>query len=323
MEKRIYKNIIFILVTVLLTVVLLTVAGNILAPTDNDTALARDQVQYFHSLPKNSIDVFSFGSSYNWRGMDAKYLSDRYGISAYNYGCNWQHINTTWQFFYDALKTQSPQMVLIETKNVDDMLIAQAMDGEIYYSRPVADFSIHTLKYLHQCFGSLKNAINYATFFFPVLEFHGTWESVTEKNFIREKSDYDFSTSNGSLMLEEANPMDREFRTGPFEQKRIPSQALEILEDIASECSERGIRLVFYTVPNYAGFHYSDELTEFAQSHGCQYINLYYHQQEMNLDGNTDFNDPAHLNASGARKVSECLYQLAIKECFQSSAGES
>lgn len=46
-------------------------------------------------MPENTIEVIGYGSSRMWRGLAPIEMYEAYGIGAYNYGCNWQHINTT------------------------------------------------------------------------------------------------------------------------------------------------------------------------------------------------------------------------------------
>ena len=46
-----------------LTLILIIVLGSVLAPTDNDTAIAAATIDTFHKLPENSVDLISFGSS--------------------------------------------------------------------------------------------------------------------------------------------------------------------------------------------------------------------------------------------------------------------
>ena len=72
-----------------------------------------------------------YGSSRAWKGCDTTVMADEYGLSAYNYGCNWQAINTTALFLQDSLLTQTPKVVCIETGLVDDIEKNTGMDGQI------------------------------------------------------------------------------------------------------------------------------------------------------------------------------------------------
>ena len=88
------------LAAILLCVVLIFVGvlalGHLTRPLGDDVAIAN--VENFHKLPENSIDVIVYGSSHAWRNVNADEMYDKYGIGAYNYAANWQHLDTTWLF---------------------------------------------------------------------------------------------------------------------------------------------------------------------------------------------------------------------------------
>ena len=85
--------------------------GHLVRPTDTDDEIKA--IKTFHSMPENSIEVIAYGSSHAWKGLETMEMYREYGIGAYNYGCNWQHINTTSLFIHDSLRTQSPKVLLI------------------------------------------------------------------------------------------------------------------------------------------------------------------------------------------------------------------
>ena len=97
------------LAAILLCVVLIFVGvlalGHLTRPLGDDVAIAN--VENFHKLPENSIDVIVYGSSHAWRNVNADEMYDKYGIGAYNYAANWQHLDTTWQPFSCRAATMS------------------------------------------------------------------------------------------------------------------------------------------------------------------------------------------------------------------------
>ena len=123
------KRIVGVIVTVVLIAYGVNKLGYLLRPVNTDIAIST--IDTFHDMPENSFEVIGYGSSHMWRGMSAMELYNKYGIGAYNYGCNWQNINTTQLFLEDSLKTQSPKVALIETFNVDSLKHDTNIDGEI------------------------------------------------------------------------------------------------------------------------------------------------------------------------------------------------
>lgn len=307
MKKKTLKNILFLFLCLALTAVLCIAAGAVLAPTDNDTAIARAQIRTFHSLPEDSLRVMSFGSSHNWRGMNASYFTEK-GVPAYNYGCNWQHINTSQQFFHDALKSQHPEVVFVETYNINNLLLDMDMEGEIYYTRNLRP-DLRRIEYLHQCFGSYFKLGRYLSYLFPIIIFHENWETISADNFRTNPGDYDFAKTDGALMLDEANALPYDWQRDGYEQYALEKKPRKILDDFVQICREENIRLIFYTAPSYGPFYYSEALAGYAEASGVEYLDLYALGDDAGIDYTTDFYDPDHLNTSGATKVAAYLYR--------------
>ena len=126
------------LAAILLCAVLIFVGvlalGHLTRPLGDDVAIAN--VENFHKLPENSIDVIVYGSSHAWRNVNVDEMYDKYGIGAYNYAANWQHLDTTWLFVHNSLATQTPKVALIEGMHINSNEFDTDMDGEIYYTTP-------------------------------------------------------------------------------------------------------------------------------------------------------------------------------------------
>ena len=109
MIKRIIKKsgIGKILLFAVLVLAMATAAEPVLRPSS--VRSCTNAVSAFRKLPENSIDVIAFGSSRVWRGINTPILCDEFGFSAYNFGTNWQKLNTTELYVEEALKTQLQQ----------------------------------------------------------------------------------------------------------------------------------------------------------------------------------------------------------------------
>ena len=76
------------LITICITIAMLSYCGHLLDPDESETAM--DAIKAFHMLDENSLEVIVYGSSHAWRGCDSMEMYRKYGLAAYNYGCNWQ-----------------------------------------------------------------------------------------------------------------------------------------------------------------------------------------------------------------------------------------
>ena len=68
----------------------------------------------FYRLPENSVDVLFCGSSHVVFGMDANIISEMAGLNAYSIALIGQHLDYTCEYLEEALKTQSPRIVVVD-----------------------------------------------------------------------------------------------------------------------------------------------------------------------------------------------------------------
>ena len=271
--------------------------------TPPSVAVCMNYVEAFHKLPSNSAEVMIYGSSHAWHGCDTRELYRKYGIAAYNYGCNWQNINTTALFLEDSFRTQSPKVVLIETVLSADVLHDVDFNGEIAYTRAIPMFK-GKWEYLRQCFGNrLERYLSYA---FPIVSFHENW-SAEKPSEVYPLEDHQAILSRGGFPP--SNKVEPivipDYRN--FQSMQYTPQALEWLDKIVAMCKEHNAEIVFFTVPYLWEHPYIQAMEEYAAANGYPYLNLFDHLDETGIDGQTDFMDAGHLNTSGGQKMADYL----------------
>lgn len=280
--------------------------GHIVRPLDTDGAYS--QIESFHSLPENSLEVILYGSSHTYRGVSAMELYESYGIGAYNYGWNWQKINTITLFLKDSLLTQKPKVVLVDTYTCNEVLKDVDIGPEIYYSRYIHDKTAQR-EYMEQCFG--KDINRYLSYYVPLIPFHDNWNSITRSSFLPLRSNTAHLSTMGFSATDQV-----EACTIPdpakFSQKELSSDAIAELDKIVTICRERDIEPVFFTVPHAHEYPYGKAMEEFCRSRGCVYLNLFDYLDDMGFDETTDFSDYSHLNTSGATKVAAFLGDFLV-----------
>lgn len=275
--------------------------GHLVRPTDTDDEIKA--IKTFHSLPENSVEVIAYGSSHAWKGLEVMEMYREYGIGAYNYGCNWQRINTTSLFIHDSLNTQLPKAILIETFRVAEILEDTDIIGEVFYTREIQNSEAKEL-YLKQCF--LGKQERYLSYYVPLFAFHENWSKLKLDSFKINCAGEDYLSTMGFDESDEIVPVQLE-KNEAFEQKRISDKAEEILDGIVELCNANGIKIIFYTVPYEGNYKYSDYMRAYAEENSCVYINFFEKIDEIGLDSDTDFQDRGHLNTSGARKIANYL----------------
>ena len=308
MKNNLRINIIGSLVVMIITFLMVQYMGHLLDPKWTESAM--DAIRAFHLLEENSVDVIIYGSSHALKGCEVMEMYKNYDIAAYNYGNNWQKLNTTLLFLQDSLKTQTPKVVCIETRFAGTVLEDTDLTGEIYYTRPIKNFE-GKKAYLKKCFGT--DLVRYFEYYVPLTMFHENWNVVEEENFNRPNPQL-YLRSMGYRGTTKVRPVTLgDYKQ--FEQKSLPDKSKEILDQMVQCCNEKGIKIIFYTVPYEGTYKYIDSMTHYAMENGCEYINLFAHIEELGMDSGTDFRDIDHLNDSGSKKVANFLGKY-IKEHY-------
>ena len=275
--------------------------GWVFRPLNTSEAVA--SIKAFHSVKKDTVDVLILGSSHAWKNVDTTEMYKEYGIAAYNYGCNWQHINTTQLFLEDALRTQKPKVVCIETYGACEVWADKDMDGEVYYTHEIP-FSSAKLKYLKQCF--VKNLERWGSYIFPIIMFHDNRNDIGKNSFKKSSIDK-WLESAGFSGNDKVKEMETQEYVKP-DQFPLSTQGQAVLDEMVERCKANDIEIVFFTCPYFSNsYPYNDAMAEYAYENDCVYLDLFADYKNTGISTLTDFSDPGHLNSNGAKKVAHYL----------------
>lgn len=306
MKQRLQKMI-GVIVTMCLIAIFVTVPGHLLRPIDCDICV--DAIETFHKVPEDSLDVIGFGSSHMWRSLNAMEMYENYGIEAYNYGCNWQHLNTTLLFMQDAFRTQSPKVVLVECFRVNELLINVDLEGEIYYTSKLPATE-ERQEYLKQCFGN--DIERYLSYYLPIYGFHDNWSNIGRPSFMESSSTYDFTKTRGYVDTIGQVPITLG-DASTFVQNPLSGEAVALLDKMVALCEENGAKLIFYVTPYQGEWGYRDAMKTYAKEKECVFFDFFELAGEVGIDANTDFEDPGHTNTTGANKITNYLSKYIVE----------
>lgn len=278
--------------------------NSILTPIDE--VRAYQQINTFHHLPKNSVEVIVYGSSHAYRSVVPMQMYRDYGIAAYNYGMSTQRINTTTLFVKDSLLTQKPKLAIIETYFINNTRHDIDMTLDIAYTRYL-NVKGPVLKYLRKCFGNSLE--QYLSYFLPICAFHENWNTLTEDHFDHSRLESLFLKTMG--FKESTETTEVTLYTKPKKESRLREGSVKAMDEIVEACAESGTEVLFLTVPysKEDGFPYGEALKKYASEHGCAYLNLFEYIDDLGLDTSVDFSDAGHLNNNGAAKLTSFLSQ--------------
>lgn len=299
------RSIAFIICTICAVILINYILEHPFRPINTDTTV--NSVRSFDAFPEDSFDVVVYGSSHAWCGIDMGMLDEKYGIPGYNYGCAWQHVNTTKLFLQDSLRYHTPKVVILETDMLTSPLADTDMCGEIYYSKGVGAGK-EKWDYLRQCFGNKPS--RYIGYFLPTVVFHDNWKELTAESFMENSNDHDFVKSRGYLGSSSIEPVTvGNYRD--FSQEPMPEDTLQILDQMVEICRQRGITVILCTMPfgDSYEYPYGEAVKAYAEQNNLCYINYCEKVDELNIDCDNDFRNAEHLNDYGAEKVTNDMGQ--------------
>lgn len=265
-----------------------------------------------YSLQKrNSIDVLFLGASQMFCTIDAGTLSDKYGISSYDFGASSQHLSITPFYFDTALRTQTPKLVMVEvctifSKNSDlnNPTLAQSFNP--------MDASIDKFMTINRVLnGDIFTAFKYTVT--PLFLYHDRWKSMNEDDigFVINPQKYIDNESRGFFLRDHVEEHSIAFFNGDKTLKSIPVESQEALLYIAEQCKEKNIKLVLFKAP-VSNWTKGESLSvqQFSDKNNLEYIDLNENLKEIGINEKTDFYNFEHLNASGAKKTTEYLAKI-------------
>ena len=274
-------------------------------------------VNGYQQLEQNSVDVLFLGSSQMFRSIDSVSLYKKYGISAYNYGASGQSLSITPYYFSEALKTQSPKLVMVEVGCIF-FRNSELTSKEIAWNYAPTPLTKEKISSLEQTLGSKPKAYEHA--FLPLLVYHDRWRTLGESNedvtsydidYVFHPGKYNGLYPRGFVGLDITNEQDFDYQNSDTALKDIPEESKNAIDRIAEECRERNIRLLFFKSPAPIWTRgESETVKQFMGERDFTFIDLNEYVGVISLDDDSDFSDETHLNTSGAEKVTDYLAQI-------------
>lgn len=277
----------------------------------------------FYKQDKNSAQMIILGSSHTTMGFSPIECYKQTGITSFNLSTAKQPIEVSYFLLKEALKTQSPEVVIYEVSGlyykVSEINIAKyrySMDSmplslnKIWmadsYARYNGDFELF----------SIGEALC------PIYYYHDRWKEINEEEFdyvgspvtylkgqvIRSyitEIDFDMDAFDKKLAKKVAKK--------PSAQPAIRENNINFLLKIKKLCDDNNIKLVLTTTPTNRWNTAKEELVEkLAKDYNLDFVNLCQPNGEI-IDYSRDMADGNHVNARGAKKTTKYLYDYIMK----------
>ncbi len=262
------------------------------------------KVAGFYNEEPNSFDVLFFGSSHMYCTVDPAVFYEETGLSSYVFATQLQPVWITCHYMIEALKTQRPQLMVMEIH------MAGQEEEEDYFDEPTNHTAIDPIPMSRNKLEMIYAAVPEGErryYIFHIMKYHDRWEDLEKEDFVRnfEKST---DPDRGYVRLEEVSGKVVWEDVSAIAESRVGAQKnIEYMNKIIDLAEEEGIPLLLFKSPSNATAEEKmsyNSVAELADRRGVEYIDFndsrYY--REIGLEIDEDFYDQRHLNETGMKK---------------------
>jgi hypothetical protein len=281
------------------------------------------QYTALYDAPQGSCDVMAIGNSHVYSDIAPHVLYSEFGIASLNFATSGA---TGWQVYYqlvEALKYQTPQVVLIEAScfrvsnewnesigfqiapmrpsmnKLDDLTASAPPKERVGW---VFDISITHNRVFELAKSSFTNYQDRPLYReFKGYELRVPWGTLTESQ--QKTREFGFPAD-----------FSRELGEGPYEEPAtITDKQQEYLVKIIELCKEKGIALEMVLSPSYLALDPA-YVKATCEEYGVPFIDYVADSEELALDYQEDFGDTDHLSYLGAEKWTRVLYRDVLEK---------
>lgn len=303
MSKKSNKklHIICIAVFILLLCALIWLLGKVCEPKYMSGVLEGAMTKEYYD-EENGHDVIFVGDCEVYENFSPVTMWRENGITSYIRGSAQQLI---WQSYYlleEVFERESPKVVVY---NVQSMKYSQPQ-SEAYNRMTLDGMPLSKIK-LDAIRASMTDDEDMISYIIPFLRYHSRWSELTGEDF-----EYAFDrkpvTVAGYLMRSDTEPMTKLPTAPALDDYDIGDVCWEYLDKMRELCDANGATLVLIKSPSLWPHWYDqwdEQVSEYAEEHGLDYINLLSVSDDIGIDMQTDTYDGGlHLNIYGAEKLS-------------------
>ena len=273
---------------------------------------SRTRFEPFLSEPED-YDVLFVGDSLVVNGVFPMELWQDYGIAAYNLASYGNTLPVTYWTLMNALETASPRLVVVGVKDVEKSYKLSGSSSDVHTALDCYPLSLTKLRAVNDLmddpYAVDDSGVRYVDmkweYIFTLGKYHSRWSELTAGDFGRYTLNRQKGAETGTGVAD-ARDYDLIDETQAAEEG---GWGYEYLRRILDACAGRGIEVLLVHLPYIASEEEqmaANAVRYIAEEYGVDYIDFV--SQDDTVDYAVDCMDArAHLNASGAKKVTDYL----------------
>ena len=274
-------------------------------------------VSWIYEAPANSHDVICCGSSHAYCSFNPLELYEECGLRSFVLGTRRQPLPATYYYLAEALKRQHPRVVLLESY--------MAIGEESISDREELSALLHdTVVRFPWCENRVKMTESFCIsggredLYLDIMMYHGRWKEIGRSDFIPDVCQRPYLRGYKPNRGNDIGELPRKDSSAKMEP--IPADKLMWIEAINDLVRMHGAQLLVFTAPFNVrtmplvwGRYVS--LKDFLAQKRITYIDFFDLYDEVHFSEETDFVDPFHLSALGARKLTRYMGRYLRSRC--------
>ncbi len=269
----------------------------------------------FHNMPEDSVDVIVLGSSHAQYSFVPTFFYEDTGLYSYVLGSAFQPLKVSYQMLREALKTQNPEMVVLEvyTACLDEETV-----NDTRYT--IAEYQM-TGEEKYNTIDFIEDESKRKEYYNDFLNNHNNWKNIEDINELLEY-DTDIDTMFGYIENNVYLPVDNYWYSFKYDEDldiSLKEEDLNALNDIYGLCQEKGIELLLYMVPmdniTQKVQSYLHDVWNWANERGINYIDFLSNDEKMDIRS-AIHHDGFHTYLNGAGYVTNVIGEY-INEKYQ------
>ncbi len=288
------RKILYVAFTVLMTMILLTVASKILKRKYSD-------IEY-RKFYKNAeeYEVLFYGPSVVHYSISPMQIWNDYGITCYNMGNDSERLTMTYYDIVNSLDYCKPKVIVVD---LNAMTWAGSKRDNTFKDHNFIDavpLSINKIKEVRAIFDKDE----YAEYLVPFTLYHSRWNELTKEDFIFNPDSvmYGLELHQGIVSL--PTPSEEQYEESRF--GNINEEA-KVMDEIIKLCDDEDVELVFTYLPS--GVRGGDQklreyCADYLTSKNAVYLDLLHLDK---IEYSRDFCDEVHVNVFGSEKINDYL----------------
>lgn len=278
-----YKKYIHVVLFLTVLIAILYYSSMIFVPKNNLDGYGMRDISANGILGEKdeTLDVVILGDSEAYSSFSPMEMYHQHGMTSYVCATSGQPLYYTKSLLERTLKTQSPQVVVIETN---------AIFRNFSSAEPIADKISELL---------------------PVFDYHDRWKSLNTDdltgtvNYTYNNVLKGFNYNTSVLKVQDL----KGYMEKTDKKEAIPLFNQYLLDSMVQTCKDQGIEVVLVSTPSPVNWdsRKHNRIEHYASQKNIRYVDL-NDQKLVNIDWQKDTRDAGdHLNYSGAKKVTAFL----------------